>query len=350
MKAIFRERKYLFYLIHAFCWMIFFLFPILLFQRENEHIDWIRLWHHLVVPLSFCLVFYVNYLGLIPELLFRNRYTSFIIANLLLLSFVVAALQINAGLTAFPPPLKPGHPAPPRILFMVRDFISLTFTVGLSIAIRFSIRWKEAEDARQEAERSRVEAELKNLRNQLNPHFLLNTLNNIYALTMFDTDKAQQAIQDLSRLLRYVLYENQQATVALHKELDFIRDYIELMRIRLSEHVEVRTTFEVSQTSRHTIAPLIFISLIENAFKHGISPTEKSFIHIHITEEDDHLTCLIVNSYHPKNETDKSGSGIGLEQVRKRLDILYPEKYDWEQSLNEENNLFISNLTIYFDK
>ena len=109
----------------------------------------------------------------------------------------------------------------------------------LSAAIRLSGRWVQVEAARREAEKSRTEAELKNLRNQLNPHFLLNTLNNIYALIAFDTDKAQTAVQELSRLLRHVLYDNQQNFVTLGKEMDFIKNYIALMRIRLSSNVTV---------------------------------------------------------------------------------------------------------------
>lgn len=138
------------------------------------------------------------------------------------------------------------------------------------------------------------------MRNQLNPHFLLNTLNNIYALIAFDSDKAQQAVQELSKLLRYVLYDNQQNYVPLCKEVDFIRNYIELMRIRLSGNVEVITQFDIQPDSRTEIAPLIFISLIENAFKHGISPTELSFIHILISENKEEIRCEIRNSYHPK--------------------------------------------------
>lgn len=108
--------------------------------------------------------------------------------------------------------------------------------------------------------KSRTEAELKNLRNQLNPHFLLNTLNNIYALIAFDTDKAQTAVQELSRLLRHVLYDNQQNFVTLGKEMDFIKNYIALMRIRLSSNVTVETRFDIRPDSPTEIAPLIFIS------------------------------------------------------------------------------------------
>ena len=180
----------------------------------------------------------------------------------------------------------------------------------------------------------------------MNPHFLLNTLNNIYALIAFDTDKAQQAVQELSRLLRHVLYDNQQTFVSLGKEMDFIRNYIELMRIRLSSNVVVETNIDISPDNRTEIAPLIFISLIENAFKHGISPTEPSFIRIAFSESNGEVRCEITNSYHPKAETDKSGSGIGLEQVSKRLELIYPGRYQWQHEVSKDKKEYSSRLVI----
>ena len=193
-----------------------------------------------------------------------------------------------------------------------------------------SARWTQAEAARKEAERNRSEAELKNLRNQLNPHFLLNTLNNIYALIAFDTDKAQQAVQELSKLLRYVLYDNQQTYVPLGKETDFIRNYIELMRIRLSSNVQMTTQIDILPDSRTLIAPLIFISLIENAFKHGTSNDRPSFIRIDIHERGGELVCRIRNSCFPKTASDRSGSGIGLKNLSKRLEMIYPQRHTFE--------------------
>lgn len=235
---------------------------------------------------------------------------------------------------------------PPHWIFVLKDAISFTFMAGLGAVIRMSTQWQKAEDARKEAEQSKIEAELNNLRNQLNPHFLLNTLNNIYALVTFDTDKAQKAIQDLSKLLRYVLYENQETFVSLSKEIDFIQNYIELMRIRLTNNVAVSINIQVAKDSQTQIAPLIFISLIENAFKHGISPTEASFISINISENRNEVLCEIINSNHPKNYTDKSGSGIGLEQVKKRLELLYHGKYEWKKGINENGSVYSSILSI----
>ena len=222
-------------LIHIIGWGIMFGFPFFFVERENGNINWMAYVRHSAVPLSFMIVFYVNYFLLVPRYLFQSQNKRYITYNILLLCAIGLMLHLWRSLT-FDPSFVPKHRSgvPPGWLFFVRDMLSLVFTIGLSAAIRMSARWTQAEAARKEAERSRSEAELKNLRNQLNPHFLLNTLNNIYALIAFDTDKAQQAVQELSKLLRYVLYDNQQTYVPLGKETDFIRNYIELMRIRLS--------------------------------------------------------------------------------------------------------------------
>ena len=334
-------------LIHVIGWGIMFGFPFFFVERENGNINWMAYVRHSAVPLSFMIVFYVNYFLLVPRYLFQSQNKRYITYNILLLCAIGLMLHLWRSLT-FDPSFVPKHRSgvPPGWLFFVRDMLSLVFTIGLSAAIRMSARWTQAEAARKEAERSRSEAELKNLRNQLNPHFLLNTLNNIYALIAFDTDKAQQAVQELSKLLRYVLYDNQQTYVPLGKETDFIRNYIELMRIRLSANVQMTTQIDIQPDSQTLIAPLIFISLIENAFKHGISPTERSFIHIHLAENDTEVICEISNSNHPKNITDKSGSGIGLEQVSRRLEILYPGQYTWQKGISEDGKEYKSRLSI----
>ena len=120
------------------------------------------------------------------------------------------------------------------------------------------------------------------------------------------------------------------------------------MRIRLSANVTVETQIDVRADSRTEIAPLIFISLIENAFKHGISPTEPSFIHIHFCEKAGQVCCEITNSYHPKSQADKSGSGIGLEQVRKRLELTYPGQYEWNQGVSDDGKEYKSVLSIRY--
>ena len=348
MKHTDEHLRYVEVLIHVIGWGMVFGFPLLMMNRSGFGITWGEyLRHGCVVPLSFLVVFYVNYFVLIPHYLFAGRMRTYIIYNVLLVVAVLLGGYVWQELAfLLDEPRPPRHIGPPRWVFVARDAFSMVLTVGLCAAIRLSRRWAQTEEARREAEKSRAEAELKNLRNQLNPHFLLNTLNNIYALIAFDADKAQAAVQELSRLLRHVLYENQQRTVGLDREMDFIRNYIELMRIRLAANVRVETQFDIPDGSRTQIAPLIFISLIENAFKHGISPTEPSFIRILFSEENGEIRCDITNSYHPKTGEDKSGSGIGLEQVRKRLELSYPGRYTWQQGVSADKKEYRSILTI----
>ncbi len=338
-------------MIHIIGWGIVFAFPFIMMSRSGFTITWQDYLHHGgIVPVTFLIVFYINYFILIPHYLFKGRTKEYFILNLLLIVCTAVGVHFWQDYMSVRYPRKDVEGdkpmGPPRWIFFLRDIFSMILTVGLSTAIRLSGRWGQIEAARREAEKSRTEAELKNLRNQLNPHFLLNTLNNIYALIAFDTDKAQAAVQELSRLLRHVLYDNQQNFVPLGKEMDFIRNYIELMRIRLSSNVTVETKISVRPDSRTEIAPLIFISLIENAFKHGISPTEPSYIRIYFTENAQEVRCEIYNSYHPKNEEDKSGSGIGLEQVQKRLELTYPGRYKWTHGVSEDNSEYRSILVI----
>lgn len=346
-KTFVQNRNMLEILIHLISWIIIFVFPLIFIERTGQQFNWLRYWHHSLVPISYVIVFYFNYFVLIPRFLFKEEPYRYIIYNLILLSvmgFLIPTLQD----VFFPLPQSAikHKPFEPRWVFVLRDVTVMAFAAGLSAIIRISSRWSKIEDARREAERQRTEAELKNLRNQLNPHFLLNTLNNIYALIAFNSDKAQQAVQELSRLLRHMLYDNQQMYVSLGKEVEFIRNYIELMRIRLSDNITLETKLSVDKDSPTPIAPLLFISLIENAFKHGISPTEPSYIYISLAEEEGCVICEIINTNFPKTNRDKSGSGIGLIQVSKRLNIMYPDKYEWHSGVSKKDKMYHSKLRI----
>ena len=221
--------------------------------------------------------------------------------------------------------------------FIVRNATMLVLMTGFSVAIKTTVRWFEVDNERKELAKAKMEAELQNLKNQINPHFLLNTLNNIYALIEFNPPKAQQAVLDLSKMLRHLLYDNNKMYVPLQQEVNLMQNYIDLMRIRLPEHVKLSTDFVISETSGTLVSPLIFISLIENAFKHGVSGDKSSFIDISLKERTDgKLEFISRNSYYPKSESDKSGSGIGLELVRKRLELVYPSKYTWITEIEED--------------
>ncbi len=343
---------------HTLTWCYIFLSP-LLFKRSGESIDWDRYLHGSILPLIVCVSFYINYVALIPRCLLKERHLEFFFtANALFFIlgqvlmrvqgylFAHGILRLSSG-SGFPsfPPLDNDWLVPPEVFFFIRSLLIYVFGIGIAIALRLSMAWRAAERARSEAELRRSQAELKNLKSQINPHFLLNTLNNIYALTAFDTDKAQCAILELSRMLRYMLYEDSSERTTLDKEIAFLQSYIALMRLRLGERVEVNCQLNVPAGVTVHIAPLIFISLVENAFKHGISPTEASFIHIRLTLDGRRLCFRSENSNFPKNTTDKAPGGIGLEQVSKRLELSYPGRYSWTHG-PVDGGVYVSEIVI----
>ena len=207
---------------------------------------------------------------------------------------------------------------------------------GIAIAIRHFIRTRQIRQQLQDEQAKHTEAELAWLKNQINPHFLFNTLNNISSLTQIDPDAAQDAIAQLSDLLRYAMYETNKKTVPISGEVEFMRNYIALMKLRCNEKTEVKTTFDVEQDVE--IAPLLFISLIENAFKHGVSSSRHSMIDIHLEQQNNSIIFTCDNTNYPKDDADRSGSGIGLENTRRRLDLMYAGRYTWQKWL--ENDIY----------
>jgi LytS/YehU family sensor histidine kinase len=334
-------------------WLIVFGLPLFLIDR-GQGINWSHFWRQASVMVGFMIVFYINYIYLIDRFLYRQKTTEFILINLLLI-IVIGTLMyyaqdyiISLNLEGRTRRYRKRHQKT-QYMFIARNLFSLALIVGLSVGIKMSARWSKVESERKELEKEKTEAELKNLKSQINPHFLLNTLNNIYALIEFNPTKAQTAVEELSKLLRHLLYDNNETYVPLLKEVEFIRNYIELMRIRLSKNVKLTTNIEVSPGTPTRIAPLIFISLIENAFKHGVSGNKESFIDIQLKENlNGEVEFICRNSAFPKSESDKSGSGIGLNQVKRRLELLYPNQHTWTQKIeqDEDKSIFTSHITI----
>lgn len=317
-------------IIHIAAWGILFGLPFFFTGRESQELTVINYLRSVIVPLSFMMVFYVNYFLLVNRYLFSRHGWKFFLSNVLLIAFAMLAVHLLMQLLPPPEihrPHRPERELQEIIGFFLVNAMLYALVAGLSVAIKMTSGWYQVESMRRELEKSRAEAELQNLKSQLNPHFLFNTLNNIYSLIAFSPERAQEAVHDLSRLLRYVLYDSSQPHVLLESELDFIRNYVELMRIRLPEHVELKTEISAAKPDA-MIAPLLFISLIENAFKHGVSNSQPSFIHLDIHQNGDLVVCILKNSYFPKDaEQDKSGSGIGIKNLRKRLELIYPNKH-----------------------
>lgn len=202
--------------------------------------------------------------------------------------------------------------------------------IGSSLAVAVFFRARQDRLKFKELQAAQLQSELDYLKYQINPHFFMNTLNNIHALVDIDSELAKEAIISLSRLMRYVLYESNQSTVPLRKELSFIAQYIELMKIRTDDSVTL--TYEEPEAPCNScldagIPPMLLISFIENAFKHGISHREPSFIDIKVKCEDDRFHFHCANSNFSRDTMKAQQGGVGLDNVRKRLEIIYPGRY-----------------------
>ena len=333
---------------HIALWAFLFLSPLTYWRGTG-----FNGLHYLMTcmqPLFLMIVFYLNYLVLAPKLFVEGKHRYDLLINVVLLTVMGVTLHywmIYTNEIFNTHAIRRTYDLLGTISYIVRDSLNLAVFAAGATALALARQWVSTDQKLKEAEAARAQAELKNLRNQINPHFLLNTLNNIYALTAISAERAQEAIMELSKMLRHMLYEYQQPTVPLKDEVDFIRNYVSLMKLRLPASVDVVFTVNCKECDLH-ISPMLIISLVENAFKHGISPTEPSFVHIEvfIDKPKREVTFDIRNSNFPKTEQDRSGHGIGLQQVERRLKLIYPGKHTWEKGLTDDGKTYFSRITI----
>jgi hypothetical protein len=367
--------------IYLLLWLMFLVIP---FITNNYNIkggflricyDWLR-----VIP--FLIVFLVNNFLLLRKFLFTGRTVLYISSLILVVVAVSISFQVlnpvlhkndpkvleerilqdpqygreemnpgkpspfNNNIPVGPEVFNPGNdrtmPENPRFtgvhpsLFVLINTLIISFLIaGFNTAIAVTSRWFTEEQARKEIEREHMQSELAFLQNQVSPHFFMNTLNNIHSLIEADQKLAQNAVIKLSEMMRYLLYESGRGTTTLSKEIEFLRSYVKLMQLRVDESVKV--SFDLPDDFDNvSLPPLLFISFIENAFKHGVSYREPSSLAFKMTQAPGSLEFMAVNTvstYRYENSMVHHG-GIGLGNIKKRLNLLYGDKY----KLNIESN------------
>ena len=275
-------------------------------------------------------VFYINYLWIVDRSIApgngRRHIPTFILSNivLILICLVLCWLASDVWFPA-PPPRRPRpqhHALLKTTSFLVRDGVMIILTIALAVALRLSNKWKDLQSQRQELLANQKAVELDSLKSQLNPHFLFNTLNTIYALIAVAPDKAQGAVHRLSGLLRYMLYEDE-TRVRLSQEAEFIENYTTLMRLRITGR-EIILDINLADKGNLNIPPLLFIPLVENAFKYGVTCDDDTPIVIRIYVEGMNVVCATSNAYCPAaSEVKNHNSGIGLANLRRRLSLIY---------------------------
>ncbi|TVZ14990.1 sensor histidine kinase [Maribacter sp. MAR_2009_72] len=289
-------------------------------------------------------LFYINYFYLVPALLLKKNVLFYIMVSLVLLLCSVMVLHHMYE------PIIPDNaffgPGPRRNFGytpIYRSFISFGIPYVISAILRLYVEWKRNENLRLSVEKESIKSELQLLKAQLNPHFLFNTLNTIYALSVKKSPDTSQAIVDLSELMRYMLYEADKDLVPLNKELDYIKSYIQLQRLRLSDSENVSLKITGEDRGR-AVPPLLFISFIENAFKYGTDYKGKTYVKITLTITDESIYLNVKNKIGIFREPSKN-SGIGLENIRNQLELIYPALHELKVD-NDGNNYEVS-LTIY---
>lgn len=228
----------------------------------------------------------------------------------------------------------------PRLFFNI--MIEAAFPAGLLMSFKYVDSQLSAKELEKNLIKEKLSAELQFLKNQLNPHFLFNTLNNIYALSRKKSDKAPEVVMKLSELLSFMLYESDKETIAIEKEVDFLEDYIALEQIRYTEGLSVLFEKEIDNRQQ-PIAPLLLLPLVENAFKHGASENHfDSFIQIRLKLKQHQLSFVVENSFEEPSERNKPNS-IGLPNTSRQLELLYKEQ---KLEIRKADNVFKVQLTI----
>ncbi len=214
-----------------------------------------------------------------------------------------------------------GRPVNPSIFKIILAVMML----GVNLGAKYYSRYAQEKRRLEGLERENLEYRLECLRYQINPHFFMNTLNNIHALVDISPEKAKESIVELSRLMRHVLYDSSGPTVDLAKEIDFLRHYLYLMRLRYTDSVRIDYSFPDGPLSAQ-VPPLLMATIVENAFKHGVSYESESFIRLSVSVDGDKVIFRCVNSLAPGGGKEKAG-GVGLENISKRLSLLYGDRY-----------------------
>lgn len=363
MKSLSLNSRKIESLVYFLIWALVYSVPYFS-QRDEYVIDWKKViveWLHLSGYLA---VFLLNVYVLVPKLLLEKKYTKYFGFTFGLISLIIMInLFVQIGpkpqdqpvfnrpsteIRPQPIPLdqdveSPREPKPPLMVF-VDNFIICILIVSAGTATKLVTKWLEEEKLRMDIEKEQLQTNLTLLRNQVSPHFFMNTLNNIHTLVDINTESAKDALVRLSTLMRYFLYDSARGQIELRKEVEFIKSFISLMELRYSDEVDVQLVVpEIVPEVK--IPPMLFISFLENAFKHGVRYPLKSFIYIKIQVNENHLHCTVKNSKLPVVEVQHDEySGIGLENIKKSLHLLYGNDYKLIISDNEKT--YKVNLTI----
>ncbi|NVN94544.1 MAG: sensor histidine kinase [Bacteroidetes bacterium] len=341
------RQKYIQIFIHITAWFCFISLPFYFSPKppDNFHQTPNDYFYLSYLFTNFLLIgfYYLNSELLIPKLLARRKILYYLLSIVALFFIIVVLPEFIKPQHEFEGHGGPGPGSGPEPKHIYNGMLALMFffIFIISSGIKIINKWFESEKTKTLIEKEKLQTELSNLKAQINPHFLFNVLNTIYALSLKKSDDTPSAVMQLSKLLRYIVNETQADKVPLEKEINCIDNYIDLQKMRISETVEI--TYKKTGTFTEVfIAPLLLIAFVENTFKHGISTHEVSPILIEISLEKNLFSFKTKNRIFKHKNQDSVG--IGLENTRKRLQLIYPENH--KLIISETANMFNVELLI----
>ena len=336
---------------HMAAWLLFISFPTLFLlqgSRQNFSLSTIDPWSYLQFIVVFASIFYLNTYYLFPRLYFNKKKLVYGICCLMLLTLVLTIRPFDNMISQFRAHRKPKvgksfYPRPPTIHFDLMSMFIFITLMGMGTALRSIKEWERTEKRAILAEAEHANVTLSFLKAQINPHFLYNTLNNIYTLCLNGSPNAADSIMKLSNIMRYVTEETEPNYVPLSGEIDCMNNFIELQKLRLGKKtlLDYRIT---GDPTGHEISPLILMTFLENIFKHGLSNHNLSNIYISLTIKPGKLVFHAKNHVFLKQD-EQDRTGLGISNTQQRLALLYPGKH--ELNIRNQNNLFIVNLILF---
>ena len=329
------------WVVHFLFWLLVLILYVIFFGRQDNNYLQTFFFVGLLMPVTIGTTYFLNYF-LVPYYLMKERFGFFILYFIYTLIGSLFLEMIIAWLTFIvmaDVQIRKMSPASVHISFLL---VALLMVVFLGVAIKMLLHWRKSKDDYQKLMRDKVEAELKFLKMQLNPHFLFNTLNNLYYLASEKSDKAPGAILALSELLDYVLRETKAEFVSLEKEIKLVQNYVALESLRYEDRLKV--DFEISgHVAKSKIAPMLLLTLVENAFKHGVmKAVGNNWIKIKMDCGEGKIVMEVSNSYRTLPQPNKNG--IGLDNLRNQLTLLYKDRHSLD--IHQDADTFSVNLTL----
>lgn len=347
MKTAWYSKKWVIVLLHTAAWALLFSLPYLLNSTGNEkqptqkHQEGSNAgtYFGLIMNVSWVALFYLNAFVFIPRFVYKKRYLQFTLAHVFTFSLLLADVLLLARML-----FSDFHFNSKVIVF---NFFIYLFMFAMSTAFQLISDKVESDKLAKEKENESLKTELSLLRSQVSPHFMFNVLNNMVSLARKQSDLLEPSLIKLSSLMRYMLYEADEEKVSLEKEMDYLQSYIDLQQQRFGKKVQVNVNMR-SMDNQYQLEPMLLIPFVENAFKHGTGMIEDAQIDIDLKAEKNILQFTVRNKYNPSSEEIKDKtSGIGLNNVKRRLNLLYGKSHSL--MITKNDNWFVTSLQIYLN-